>query len=509
MSSQTPSKLTIDRYETLFLGGLKPNLTKQDLFTHFSYYGELIDISIKIDPRTGCNKGFAFILYKDPSVANQVISTPQILDGRSVECKISFGGRHNQRDRFEASRCKIFVSNLHMSITNQDLSEHFKRYGDLRHAYVIYHPKTGVSRGFGYIHYQEKESVDKALDAENMSPYRNFKCERYSMHVKRDQEKKRNRTNSDEDDLTSIQGNKFENRAGCNFSPTKISNSPEKNGSPLLQNNQEAMDYNNQDGRPLNLDHTGQFALTNQNQNQNQNLNQARHPQNPMPHQNNYRANCAKPNINQSHYQSHPQHQPHPHSHPHPNAQPFYPTYSPCYDQTPQYQNFQPQYQNFHPTPQYQHPQDQTPHYVVISETEHQTMQFLYYDSGNCQFTGGSPPNYPRFYGENAGGWYYDPSLPVENLNAGYWGQEWGGREGYENLLESEKNYHKEFCGQGGNAFNLNSFDPRLAGDYQKQAECLNQAVNGESSSRDAEGKIWVAKSLDSLKLFATNQELV
>lgn len=454
MSTQTPSKLTIDRYETLFLGGLKPNLTKQDLFNHFSKYGELIDISIKMDPRTGCNKGFAFVLYKDPSVINNVLSTPQILDGRSVECKISFGGRHNQRDRFEASKCKIFVSNLHLSITNQDLSEHFKSYGDLRHAYVIYHPKTGVSRGFGYIHYQQKESVDKALEAENMSPNKNFKCERYSMHVKRDQEKKRNPKNSDEDDFTSFQGNQFENRAGCNVSPTEISNLPEKNGSPLLQNNQEAMDYNNQDGRPLNLDHTGQFALTYKTQNQNQ----VRHPQHPTPHQNNYSPNCAaKPNINQSHYQIHPQ--PQPQHHPHAHAQPFYPTYSPCYDH--QYQQPQPQYE--HPQPQYQHPHHQTPHYLVISEIEHQTMQFLYLDSPNGQFTGASPSNYAGFYEQNVGDWYYDPNVPNGDYNAGYWGQEWGANEG---LMDSEKNYQKEYCGQGGNAFNLNSFNPRVPGDY-------------------------------------------
>jgi RNA recognition motif-containing protein len=241
MSNQTPSKLMIDRYETLFLGGLKPNLTKQDLLTHFSKYGELVDISIKVDPRTGCNKGFAFILYKDSSVIKRVLAEPQILDGRSVECKISFGGRHNQQDRYEASKCKLFVSNLHISITNQDLFEHFKRYGELRHAYVIFHPSTGVSRGFGYIHYQKKESVEKALLAEGANSSKSFKCERYSMNVKKDQEKKRKSPKCEDEtsDFTPFNKKNLDNRAICNKS-THQSQGSEKTVNLKLQDNQGA-----------------------------------------------------------------------------------------------------------------------------------------------------------------------------------------------------------------------------------------------------------------------------
>ena len=461
MSTETLPKLTIDRYETLFLGGLKPNLTKQDLFTHFSNYGDLIDISIKIDPHTGCNKGFAFILYKDPSVIQTVLATPQILDGRSVECKISFGGRHNQRDRFEASKCKLFVSNLHHSVINQDLSEHFKKYGPLRHAYVIYHPKTGVSRGFGYIHYQQKESVDKALENEGRSPLSNFKCERYSMHVKRDQEKNRRKSNSEEGDFTSTSGKQFENRAGCNVIPTEISHAPEKIGSPSLQNNQEAMDYNNQDPKPAHLDHTGQFALPPQRQ--------IRAPENSAPLQNNYRPNSAKPTPTQ------PPYHPHPHAQtPQPkiqcNAQAFYPTY------------YYPQPQPNYPQPHYQAPHYPQPqHYVLISESAQQTTQFLYFDG---QIPGGSginipPSNYPDHYnanflstestkytanggcyGEDVGAWYYDPSLAHGGLAHGGW-------VGERNFGD-EKNYHKGFE-EGGDAFNLSSFNPRVAGEYQRQ----------------------------------------
>ena len=541
MPNQTPSKLMIDRYETLFLGGLKPNLTKSDLLSHFSKYGELVDISIKVDLRTGCNKGFAFILYKDSSVIKRVLAEPQILDGRSVECKISFGGRHNQQDRYEASKCKLFVSNLHISITNQDLFEHFKRYGELRHAYVIYHPSTGVSRGFGYIHYQKKESVEKALQAEGANSSKSFKCERYSMNVKKDQDKKRKKQSQDDEssDFTSFKEKPFENRSVCIKSPPQSQGTP-KTASPTLQDNQGARDTSPETTVAF-MDHSGQFAPNTQTCHQNRSC---KHEKTMAPY--NYPGAFPKPNYDQAAYQNHAQQ-----SHPLPrcNTPPFYPTdtmYSHgVYQQSNQY--FQPQYQNFQPMPQYQQQQDYRQHYARMSEPEQQKMMFYDADAPHAQFVSGSgtntPPdnktgcynNNPDFvnahgthmlamepknhadnahcYGQDANpyepnmnGYYYDPSLPAQNFMGHelYFGQEWGAKEGFENYDNCEKNYHKAYmnCNQGGNAFNLNSFNPR-------QAEMSHEAFTNPSPYMESADRGHFNKSLNSLRLFTTKMEYI
>lgn len=114
-----------------------------------------------------------------------MLETPQIIEHREVECKISYGGKHNQQDRHESAKCKIFVSNLHLLVTNDDLYDHFQQYGEIRHAYVIYHPDTGVSRGFGYIHYKDKSSVEIALNVEGSNLNKNYNVERFSLNVKR------------------------------------------------------------------------------------------------------------------------------------------------------------------------------------------------------------------------------------------------------------------------------------------------------------------------------------
>jgi RNA recognition motif-containing protein len=531
----------IDRYETLFLGGLKPNLTKSDLLIHFSKYGELVDISIKVDPHTGCNKGFAFILYKDSSVIKRVLAEPQILDGRSVECKISFGGRHNQQDRYEASKCKLFVSNLHISITNSDLFEHFKRYGELRHAYVIYHPSTGVSRGFGYIHYQKKESVEKALQAEGANSSKSFKCERYSMNVKKDQEKKRKMPNQDNEssNFTSFNEKPLENRSACKKSPRQ-SQGPPKSVSPTLQDNQGPIDTTPENSVAI-MDHSGQFAPNTQTFHQNGPF---QHTKTMAPR--NYAGTFAKPSYDQDAYQPHPQQ-----SHPLPrcNTPPFYPTdmmYSQgVYQQSNQY--FQPQYQNFQPMPQYQQQQDCRQHYARMSEPEQQKMMFYHADAPYAQFVSGSGTNSlpdnstgcytnnsdymnghsthmlamePKNYADNAecygqdaiayeqnmNSYYYNPSLPAENFGGPefYFGQEWSANEEFENYDACEKDYQKAFmnCNQGANAFNLNSFNPR-------QGESSHQAFTNPSPYMESADRGHFNKSLNSLRLFTTKMKYI
>ncbi|KXN74449.1 hypothetical protein CONCODRAFT_27199, partial [Conidiobolus coronatus NRRL 28638] len=49
----------------IFVGGLPFNLTEGDVITIFSQYGEIMDINLVKDQKTGKSKGFAFLAYQD------------------------------------------------------------------------------------------------------------------------------------------------------------------------------------------------------------------------------------------------------------------------------------------------------------------------------------------------------------------------------------------------------------------------------------------------------------
>ncbi|KAK7073498.1 RNA-binding motif protein, X-linked 2, partial [Halocaridina rubra] len=49
----------------IFIGGLNYDLTEGDIICVFSQYGEIVNINLIKDKKTGKSKGFAFLCYED------------------------------------------------------------------------------------------------------------------------------------------------------------------------------------------------------------------------------------------------------------------------------------------------------------------------------------------------------------------------------------------------------------------------------------------------------------
>ena len=62
---------------------------------------------------------------------------------------------------------KIFVGNLSFQITDFDLSDLFKEYGEVVSAKVVTDRMTGRSRGFGFVEMNAEDSAQKAVEALN------------------------------------------------------------------------------------------------------------------------------------------------------------------------------------------------------------------------------------------------------------------------------------------------------------------------------------------------------
>jgi RNA recognition motif-containing protein len=54
----------------------------------------------------------------------------------------------------------LFVSNLSHSITERDLLDHFAKFGKVSRIQIIRDPFTGVSRGFGYVFFDNAEAAE-------------------------------------------------------------------------------------------------------------------------------------------------------------------------------------------------------------------------------------------------------------------------------------------------------------------------------------------------------------
>ena len=62
---------------------------------------------------------------------------------------------------------KIFVGNLPFEVTDFDLEDLFKEYGEVTSAKVVVDRMTGRSRGFGFVEMGAEDTAQKAVDALN------------------------------------------------------------------------------------------------------------------------------------------------------------------------------------------------------------------------------------------------------------------------------------------------------------------------------------------------------
>ena len=72
--------------QKVYIGSVDRNVTQAQLYAIFSQFGDLEKVTLQVDSTTGMSKGFAFLSYKDPKVANLAIQamSGQVLAGRPL-----------------------------------------------------------------------------------------------------------------------------------------------------------------------------------------------------------------------------------------------------------------------------------------------------------------------------------------------------------------------------------------------------------------------------------------
>lgn len=68
----------------LFIGGISWDTNEDRLREYFGSFGEVVEAMIMRDRTTGRARGFGFIVFADPAVAEQVVAEKHMIDGRMV-----------------------------------------------------------------------------------------------------------------------------------------------------------------------------------------------------------------------------------------------------------------------------------------------------------------------------------------------------------------------------------------------------------------------------------------
>ncbi|CAN4096280.1 unnamed protein product [Withania somnifera] len=130
----------------LFVGGISWDTDDERLKEYFSAYGEVVDAVIMKDRTTGRARGFGFVVFADPAVADRVVKEKHNIDGRMVEAKRAVP-RDDQSTTSRSSPSihgspgpgpgrtrKIFVGGLASTVTEAAFKQYFEQFGTITDA---------------------------------------------------------------------------------------------------------------------------------------------------------------------------------------------------------------------------------------------------------------------------------------------------------------------------------------------------------------------------------------
>ncbi|KAL6140727.1 hypothetical protein ACLB2K_059023 [Fragaria x ananassa] len=146
----------------LFVGGVSWETTEDTFTNYFSKYGEIADSVIMLDKHTGRPRGFGFITFADPVAADAVLEEEHIIDGRVVEVKRTVP-REDIGFKGGSKRKKIFVGGIPTSLSDEELGDYFSTFGSIVEHQIMVDHKTGRSRGFGFVTFENEDALDKVF----------------------------------------------------------------------------------------------------------------------------------------------------------------------------------------------------------------------------------------------------------------------------------------------------------------------------------------------------------
>ncbi|PON87983.1 Splicing factor-like protein [Trema orientale] len=146
-------------------GDHNPHTGDETFVKYFEKYGEITDSVIMKDRQTGRPRGFGFITYADPSVVDQVIQETHVINDKQVEIKRTIPKGSQQANNFKTK--KVFVGGIPTTVSDDEFSDFFSKYGKVVLHEIIRDHATQKSRGFGFIVFESETVVDNLLENGN------------------------------------------------------------------------------------------------------------------------------------------------------------------------------------------------------------------------------------------------------------------------------------------------------------------------------------------------------
>lgn len=173
------------------------------LRTYFENYGCVKEAFVSYDRETGKPRGFGFVVFENPTVADRVVKNKHTIDRREVRFRGAWSAGGCTDCKYRARTCahvqvdakhamprtetsamkvggpvpdsgqpgsgmrKIFVGGLPPGVTDEVLRQHFEQCGEVDDAVVMMDHHSKRSRGFGFVTFTQVASVEHIMHTDS------------------------------------------------------------------------------------------------------------------------------------------------------------------------------------------------------------------------------------------------------------------------------------------------------------------------------------------------------
>eukprot|EP01060_Flectonema_neradi_P000251 TRINITY_DN1017_c1_g1_i1.p1 TRINITY_DN1017_c1_g1~~TRINITY_DN1017_c1_g1_i1.p1 ORF type:complete len:549 (+),score=121.20 TRINITY_DN1017_c1_g1_i1:74-1720(+) len=159
------SRGTLSSSGSLYVGDLHVDATESTLFEVFRDLGPIISIRVCRDSVARVSLGYAYVNFQNPIDAERAIETQNhtLVKGKPIRIMWS------QRDPGirKSGVGNVFVKNVDPTVTNQVLYDTFSACGNILSCKIVTDEETGVSKGYGFVHFENDEGSRKAVETLN------------------------------------------------------------------------------------------------------------------------------------------------------------------------------------------------------------------------------------------------------------------------------------------------------------------------------------------------------
>ncbi|CAH1973967.1 unnamed protein product [Acanthoscelides obtectus] len=133
--------------------------TEDDLAQIFTPIGRVESIKIMRDFKTGYSFGFGFVKYTTAEEAANAIEALNGFTFRNKRLKVSYS-RPPGADMKDSN---LYITNLPKDVTEEDIDNLFKHYGEIVQRTVLKDKITGLPRGVAFVRYSRGEEAQAAI----------------------------------------------------------------------------------------------------------------------------------------------------------------------------------------------------------------------------------------------------------------------------------------------------------------------------------------------------------